>query len=566
MKELLVLVKKDLLTDYPLLTSPSAALKDKKLRNKALLQPLAWAIMAFYLWMFSKPILSLYDAYKAIGQPGGFLALGFLSFIMILIFFTVPYILSKIYFSRDVETLMSLPIRKENILRSKLLAISFSTLFFGVITVIPVMIKYGIEEKSGILYYLYGLMGILFVSLSIITMLSFILILIMKWVGKLPKAKNILQFLGLFFVLALSIGVNIFFQSQINYENPDATLDLVAKGSQGLINKILPAFPQVKALLYAMENSTTLQGFLYFALSLVLSVALIYLLTKLASPLMISSVLESKSVGQRKKARGAKGNNKVRPVWIRILQKELSDIFRTPLYAFNVLSGGIIFPLILILPNYLRSGQSMNHLLEVARGVWSYLPLDRVQYVLGGIAIGLVLGMFMGSIGSPNTTTFSREGKNIWLMQTLPIRGIEQLLGRVGSGLIIQMIILTPVLLLVLLIKPPAPFYLGLLLGSLLSGIFVSMLGLMIDVVKPKLNWDNPQEAMKQNFNVFLGMVLSWGYLALIGFILYKRMDRILAGDILLPALIIILSQLIIPAVLAVVFVKSYNKLLLRMN
>ena len=146
MKELLVLVKKDLLTDYPLLSNPSAALKDKKLRNKALLQPLAWVIIAFYLWMFSKPILSLYDTYKAIGQPGGFLALGFLSFIMILIFFTVPYILSKIYFSRDVESLMVLPIRKENILRSKLLAISFSSLFFGVITVIPVMIKYGIEE------------------------------------------------------------------------------------------------------------------------------------------------------------------------------------------------------------------------------------------------------------------------------------------------------------------------------------------------------------------------------------------------------------------------------------
>lgn len=566
MKELLILVKKDLLTDYPLLTSPSAALKDKKLRNKALLQPLVWALMAFYLWLYSKPILSLYHSYKAIGHPGAFLALGFLGFIMVLIFFTVPYILSKIYFSRDVENLLTLPIAQENILRSKLLAISFSSLFFAVITVIPVMIKYGIEEKSGALYYLYGVLGILYVTLSIITIMSFILILIMKWVGKLPRAKNILQSLGLFLLLFISIGINIFFQSQINYENPSATLDLVAEGSQGLINRILPAFPQVKTLLYAMENSNTVNGFLSFALSLILSMVVVYLLTKIASPMMIRSVLENKSVGQRKKAKRSRGNNQARPVWISILQKELSDIFRTPLYAFNVLSGGLILPLVLILPNYLRSGMSMGSLIERGRGIWNHIPFDDLYFALAGIASGLVLGLFMGSIGSPNTSTFSREGKNIWLMQSLPIGAKEQLLGRVGAGLIIQMIILTPILLLVLLLKPPVPLYLGLVLGSLLSGIFVSMLGLIIDVVRPKLHWDNPQEAMKQNFNVFLGMVLSWGYVALIGYIIYKMMDRILLGEILIPALIIILSQLIIPVVLAVVFINYYDKLLLRMN
>ncbi len=53
------------------------------------------------------------------------------------------------------------------------------------------------------------------------------------------------------------------------------------------------------------------------------------------------------------------------------------------------------------------------------------------------------------------------------------------------------------------------------ILGMALSfpGITV---GLLIDLLRPYLTWDNPQKAIKQNINVLLGMVAGGGILYLI--------------------------------------------------
>ena len=53
-----------------------------------------------------------------------------------------------------------------------------------------------------------------------------------------------------------------------------------------------------------------------------------------------------------------------------------------------------------------------------------------------------------------------------------------------------------------------------------------SNLGLLIDILRPKLNWDNPQEAIKQNMNIFLFVMGSFGYLGLIIFSLVKLFEN----------------------------------------
>jgi ABC-2 type transport system permease protein len=52
---------------------------------------------------------------------------------------------------------------------------------------------------------------------------------------------------------------------------------------------------------------------------------------------------------------------------------------------------------------------------------------------------------------------------------------------------------------------------LGLVIG--LPAIVVSLL---IDLLRPYLNWDNPQKAIKQNINVVLAMLAGGGIYALI--------------------------------------------------
>ena len=66
--------------------------------------------------------------------------------------------------------------------------------------------------------------------------------------------------------------------------------------------------------------------------------------------------------------------------------------------------------------------------------------------------------------------------------------------------------------------------------------LFSAVLGLLIDVAMPKLNWDTEQKAVKQNFNGVIAILGSMGLSALIIFLGVKLQPGLLAGSMLLSA------------------------------
>ena len=40
--------------------------------------------------------------------------------------------------------------------------------------------------------------------------------------------------------------------------------------------------------------------------------------------------------------------------------------------------------------------------------------------------------------------------------------------------------------------------------------------GLIVDMMRPLLNWDNPQKAVKNNMNVMIAMMVGWIYMLLV--------------------------------------------------
>ena len=45
-------------------------------------------------------------------------------------------------------------------------------------------------------------------------------------------------------------------------------------------------------------------------------------------------------------------------------------------------------------------------------------------------------------------------------------------------------------------------------------------------MIKPKLDWDNPQEAVKKNINGLYGMLISFLIIGLLGFVVFLLFDR----------------------------------------
>jgi len=69
------------------------------------------------------------------------------------------------------------------------------------------------------------------------------------------------------------------------------------------------------------------------------------------------------------------------------------------------------------------------------------------------------------------------------------------------------------------LIKAPVYFTILVLAASFAAMLLTGMMGLMIDLLNPKLDWDTEQMAVKQNmnllYNMLASMVIGFGLIAL---------------------------------------------------
>ena len=89
------------------------------------------------------------------GQPTLFLNIFFLIYMIIMIFQIVLISTNVYFFSKDLEVLLPLPIKAEELLISKFNTILINLYFSEFIFVFFPLIIYGICTYAGIIYYLY---------------------------------------------------------------------------------------------------------------------------------------------------------------------------------------------------------------------------------------------------------------------------------------------------------------------------------------------------------------------------------------------------------------------------
>lgn len=213
--ELKILLKKDL---YLSLIAPLKK-PSKNGGDFRVLTVLGLVILFFYLaFLYFFLILGFIIPMAKLGRESlvlmvffGFVSLG-------TIVFTSPGIISKIYYSRDVELLLPLPLRQNNIYLSKILgsvAIAFLTSLVIFIPLIFPLVKYGSLK-------LIKFFSVIFLNLSniifTVLILSIILILFMKAFAGIGGLKNLLQALGFIFGIGATLAPQLIARSDLSKE------------------------------------------------------------------------------------------------------------------------------------------------------------------------------------------------------------------------------------------------------------------------------------------------------------------------------------------------------------
>ena len=498
--ELKTLLKKDL---YLSLIAPLKKPSKNGGSFKAL-TVLGLVILFFYLaFLYFMLILAFIIPMAKIGKSNLILS-GFFGFVSLAtIIFTSAGIISKIYYSKDVELLLPLPLRRNNIFISKILgsvAIAFLVSFIIFIPMVFPLIKFG--NLSFLKFF-----SIIFLNLSniifTVLILSIIIILFMKIFAGIGGLKNLLQALGFIFVIVLSFSPQFLSKS-------DASKEFVEKN---LIKFIKLLFPQVYIVdkVYGMNN---LSGFLISLGILLLMAIIFYVLSFPLSNLMIDGVLKANNVSSKvKKIRG----NKNTAIAISLAKKDVANVIKTPVYFFNLASGAFMFPILMIF-GFLK-GESIKYIQEFFANTESF-GFGKIDLFF---VFMIVLFFYSAFITPLSLTSITREGKNIYLMQTLPISYEDQVKGRILGSCIFQIISSLPLLLLLAYFSKFNVIYIfAMLIGSFLGSYASSSFGIFYGIKHPKLDWENPQEAVKRNFPVFLFSILSMATMAFSAFILFQ--------------------------------------------
>ncbi|MEA4900731.1 hypothetical protein [Desulfitobacterium sp.] len=342
-------------------------------------------IMAYMGWIAN----SLYSSIAQYKLGWLLVAMGLLM-VSFLTLITGIYSANTVLFeSQDLDQLFSYPITPMRILFSKLLALVAENWLIGFVFYLPILAVYYINVKLDALFYVYALLGFVclpFIPICLFILLAYFLNIITS--GKRAKNQiNAIITFGLIFGTFLGIKnlISGFKTSSINFFD--------------LIDTFKNFYPPLGYLTNGITNEN-------------ISDLLIGLLWNIAPFIALCIVLSFgyKSLWSRSrvlhKTRPRKLSFGIQSPFLTLLQKEFYRYFLSVMYILNSSIGMILMTLFTIL-----SGTGGAKIQRLA----SYFPANmKILFVL------LIYG-FMLVITNTTAPSISLEGKNLWIIKSLPI-------------------------------------------------------------------------------------------------------------------------------------------------
>jgi ABC-2 type transport system permease protein len=458
----------------------------------------------WFMWALTE---QLFLGGLAFGQPHLALVTGTLMVSILSLFFGFFYVLSAFYFGNDLPLLLPLPLRSWEILVAKLGVILTGQYVLNALFLLPMGIRYGLLAQTGLGYVLSAIVVFLVLPVIPLVIASILAVLLMRFVN-LSRYKDKLTLIGGILLLVVVLGSTYWMQESFGTDDPTALMEQLLSQADGLIVAVGRVFPPSVWAAQAMAYGHNPQGWLnllYLVLCGILGLAILYLLgEKVFMQGVIAGLEGSRGTGKRKRL-GA--NQEAGNLFVTLVSIERKLFLRDPNFALNGLVGYVLLPVMALLPLF---GQNLE------KNPFATLNLGEINslLIIGGIALFF---MIMTSFSMIPSTTFSREGRYLWIIRSLPL-SISQI---IGARVVAAQVVNTIGCLLGLV--PIAYFFgwgvlevvFGTVFGILLASVVAFLLALL-DLSRPMLDWVNPVKAVKSNLNAIIG---TFGSLAL-GFLL----------------------------------------------
>ena len=467
---------------------------------------LLFAAMIFYLFFNLFPVFI----------EAGISWTGFVYAIVVAVVFSVVGSVfmaqSQLYRAKDNDLLLSLPIPPRRILFCRMLPLYAQTFYFCFVILLPAYAAYGICGGITALSVFFFAIALFVVPLFSLT-LCCLLGLAVAWVAARVKHANILSVVLSLLFFAAYFAVYMQFGRIMTA--------LIENGEQAAGEIRTFAYPlylagrMLEGDIVGAAVTVAICGGLFAVLYLVLSKTYIGIITRRHT--------HTKSVYREKKLKKSS-------FWGALIGKESKRFFRSTAYLLNCGLGVVMLLVAAIaLPIFGRS---------IMTAVQGTMPA--FQPLLAPVLCAAIC--MISAMDGTTAPSISLEGKSLYILQSLPVEGWKPLYAKVFfhvlfnapmaivCGIVAAVVFRASVISTVMLILMPVAV--DFLFGAL---------GLIFNLKKPMLDWENETTVVKQSISVlFLTLSVMSIFGALVGLFFAARL--VMSADIYLLLCFLLLS------------------------
>lgn len=472
-----------------------------------------------YLLVFGFLGFSFYMVAAALCQPLVSAGFGWLYFaIMGLlsvafgVFGSVFSTYTSLYQAKDNDLLLSMPVPASKILMIRLSGVYTMGLMYELIIMIPTVIAYFLAapvNAAGIVCTLL----IPWVLSVFVLILSAVLGWVVALVGSRLKNKNIVV---VFLSLAFITGYYYL------YSQAYSILERILSNPETIA-------AQAKTFLYPLYHmGLAAQGNL---VSMVIFTAIAAVLFGIVYLLLSRSFLKLATTNRgAPKVRYRERKTAARTAGQALLGKELRRFLGSASYMLNC-GLGIVLMIVGAVALIIKGDVVVSTLTMVFAGYEDMIPLIAVAAVC--------LFTTMNDITAPSV---SLEGKNIWLVQSLPVSARQVLMAKLKLHLLLTLIPAAVLTAAVEWVIRPAPVFALLIFLSVGAFIlFMAAFGLFLNLLMPNLTWTSETVPIKQSMAVMIALFGGWAIIMLFG-VAYYLLSGVLSPLAYLLCATVILS------------------------
>ncbi|NLC55155.1 MAG: hypothetical protein GX769_04655 [Erysipelothrix sp.] len=519
---------------------------------------LLYSIISTSMFLTSQDILKLF---VKLNQEALVIDLVFLAaslYILVIGIATVPTIF---YFSKDLENLLAMPLKSDEILFAKTFTTYITILVGSSFVLIPFGISYQMIANPPLIFLLYYILAFLILPLLPMAIAITFVVLIFRFIPKFNN-KDLFTYVTSFLMIAIIFGINF---SSIGNSN---LLDDIMTGDSNLTLAITTLIPTIKILSQAVNDF----NFFKIIFGLVLSMIFLGLMVKLLAKTYFKGAIGVSTTSKKRRPQKLKKyrmDKKISSPVFTILKTDFKNILRTPVFMINYYLPVLIVPFFSVIPliGILSSEQfSTEMIADLILAVQVGLNEIELAVILPYAIIGsFVFSFFLSSMSTITSTSISREGERMEFYKSMPIKMMtvinSKLLLGIVSSLAVPLITLT---LLAFALKLKVIIIISALIALIIAAVFSNTLGIVLDVFYPKLVWDNETQAIKQNFLTIVPIFGSFLIIGLFVFIFNQFKNDQLLAAVLILLLAVLLSFVIYQYVIKHFGVKRLDKAIER--